>query len=110
MNKLRSLFGLILVVALLTPSLAMADDSVFTRTMAFATKTGFRAVFAWSAKQPVSGVVHYGTSPGALTASVSPVVGGVDTAQMAVAQVQTGQTYYYQIEDLLTGQRSAIGS
>jgi Big-like domain-containing protein len=110
MNKSRSLCGLLFALALLVPSLTTAQDSVFTRTMAFAAKTGFRAVFAWSARQPVSGVVHYGTSPDALTESVVPVVGGADTAQTAVAHVETGQTYYYQIEDLLTGERSAIGS
>ena len=111
MRKTSSLLGSLAVVfAFLLPALAAAQDPVFTRTMAFATKTGFRAVFTWSARQPVSGVVHYGTSPDALTETVIPVAGGVDTAGIAVAQVETGTTYYYQIEDLLTGERSAIGS
>src|SRR5687768_7407444 len=91
--------GLAIAVALLAPSAAGAQDPLFTQTQAFATKTGFRAVFAWSARQPVSGVVHYGTSPGALTETVIPVAGGVDTAGIAVAHVQTGTTYYYQVED-----------
>lgn len=105
----KKLFGVILALALLTPAFASAQP-VFTETVAFATKTGFRAVFAWSASQPVLGRVRYGTSPSALTQTVSPFPGAIDTSQMAVAQVQTGQTYYYQVEDALTGARSPIRS
>ena len=107
---LKALSGLAMAVAMLAPYAARAQDSVFTQTQAFATKTGFRAVFAWSARQPVSGVVHYGTSPGALTETVTPVAGGIDTAGIAVAHVQTGTTYYYQVEDLLTGERTPVES
>ena len=91
--KKRHLCGWMLMLALLASGPAAAQEPIFNRTLAFATKTGFRAVFAWDAKQPVSGVVHYGTSPDALTQSVTPIAGEPDTAQMAVAQVQTGQTY-----------------
>lgn len=106
----RKICGVVLALALLAPALASAQEPVFTQTVAFATKTGFRAVFAWSARQPVLGVVRYGTSPNALTQSVSPFPGLPDTAQMAVAQVQTGQTYFYRVQDTLTGATSPIGS
>lgn len=109
-KKSSKLRVLAMILALTLPSLAAAQEPVFTRTEAFATKTGFRAVFSWSSRQPVSAVVHYGTSPGALTETVVPIVDVADTAGLAVAHVETGTTYFYQVEDLLTGERSPIGT
>ncbi|HEX2120400.1 MAG TPA: Ig-like domain-containing protein [Thermoanaerobaculia bacterium] len=90
---------------------AMWGQGVFVETDGFATKTGFRGVFVWKATQPVIGVVRYGESPAALTQSVSPVPGVADTSQLAVASnLVIGKTYYWQVEDTLTGQRSSIKS
>ncbi|MDX1503736.1 MAG: hypothetical protein R3325_15360, partial [Thermoanaerobaculia bacterium] len=106
----RVLCSALLGLVLAGPSYVAAQEPLFLETVGFATKTGFRGVFAWSAAESVSGVVHYGTDPDNLTETVQPLPGGVDTAQMAVAQIVTGQRYYYQVEDLLTGARSEVGS
>jgi len=98
----------ILVLALAP---AVLGQSLFVETDGFATKTGFRGVFVWKATQPVTGVVRYGESPAALTQSVSAVPGAPDTAQVAVASnLVRGKTYYWQVEDTLTGTRSEIKS
>ncbi|HEX6177826.1 MAG TPA: fibronectin type III domain-containing protein, partial [Thermoanaerobaculia bacterium] len=83
----------------------------FLETDGFATKTGFRGVFTWKATQPVAGVVRYGESPAALTQSVSAVPGAPDTSGLAVASnLVIGHTYYWQVEDTLTGTKSEIKS
>jgi CshA-type fibril repeat protein len=89
---------------------AAAQEPVFTETVGFATKTGFRGVFAWQATAPVVGVVHYGTNPDALDQSAQAIPGAPDTAGLAVAPLLAGETYYFQVEDQLTGVRSAVGS
>jgi hypothetical protein len=87
-----------------------APGGPFTKLVGFANKTGFRGVFTWQANAPVSGVVHLGTSPGALTVDV-PAPGAPDTAQLAIAEGLTpGTKYYWQVEDLLSGETSGIGS
>ncbi|HEY3176926.1 MAG TPA: Ig-like domain-containing protein [Candidatus Polarisedimenticolia bacterium] len=104
--------GLVLLVLLASLALPVQaqQTSLFTQTLGFATKTGFRGVFAWKSTQPVTGVVHYGLSPASLTQSAAPIPGAPDTAQMAIGQLIRGETYYFQVEDTLTGQRSAISS
>ncbi|MGH9457603.1 MAG: Ig-like domain-containing protein [Thermoanaerobaculia bacterium] len=105
----RSFFLLPLVLIFGALPLVGQSASLFTETDAFATKTGFRGVFVWSATQPVTGVVHYGESPTGLDRTAAAVPGAPDTAQMAVASdLERGKTYYWQVEDTLTGQRSAI--
>lgn len=99
---------LFMVVTLLPGSMFAQSQPLFTETLGFATKTGFRGVFSWKATQPVQGIVRFGTSPTALTQSVEPVPGVSDTAQIAIAFLNKGQTYYWQVEDKLTGKKSAI--
>jgi hypothetical protein len=100
--------GLLLVFAM--ASLAAAQP-VFVETDGFATKTGFRGVFVWKATQAVAGVVHYGQSAAALDQSVSAVPGAPDTSGLAVASnLERGKTYYWQVEDTLTGVRSSVKS
>ncbi len=99
----------ILALTLITPA-ALAQN-IFLETDGFATKTGFRGVFVWKASQPVLGVVRYGESPTALIQSVSAIPGVADTSQLAVASnLVIGRTYYWQVEDTLTGQKSSIKS
>ena len=103
---------LLILIALFTATVPAGaqQSSPFTRTIGFATKTGFRGVFAWQASQPVIGVVHYGLSPASLTQTASPIPGAPDTAGMAIGTLIRGNTYYFQVEDTLTGERSAISS
>src|ERR1700752_2233077 len=102
---------LILIAFMAATVPAGAQQSTpFTRTIGFATKTGFRGVFAWQASQPVIGVVHYGLSPASLTQTASPIPGAPDTAGLAIGTLIRGNTYYFQVEDTLTGERSAISS
>lgn len=75
----------------------------FTDLTAFATKTGFRAVVAWSANEPVSGIVRYGTDPGVLN-QIAVAPGPPDTAQLAILDgLTTGETYHFLVEDVLSG-------
>lgn len=100
---------LLTLIVLIATTPLLAQSPVFTETEGFATKTGFRAVFVWKATQPVSGVVHYGQSPDTLDSIVSAVPGAPDTAQIAVASdLVRGATYYWQVEDTLTGDRSEV--
>jgi hypothetical protein len=102
---------LVLGLALVQPTGVMAQQSIFTETIGFATKTGFRGVFTWKATQAVSGVVHYGESPANLNLRASAIPGAPDTAQIAVASnLVRGTTYFWQVEDTLTGARSEIKS
>jgi len=88
---------------------AQSDPSLFTRVEGFATKTGFRAVFAWEASQPVLGYVVYGESPDALDRFAGIIPTTPDTAGMSVAHLVTaGGTYWYQVVDDITGQRSDV--
>ncbi len=103
---------LLLLIALLgavAPATAQ-QASPFTQTIGFATKTGYRGVFAWKADRQVVGVVRYGLSPDSLTETASPIPGAPDTAGMAFGDLVRGRTYYFQVEDTLTGQRSGISS
>lgn len=75
----------------------------FTDVVAFSTKTGFRGVVTWSADEPVSGIVHYGTDPAALD-QIGIAPGPPDTAQLAILDgLTTGSTYHYTVEDVLSG-------
>jgi hypothetical protein len=92
-----------LVASLLVAPAAPAETTPFTDVTAFATKTGFRAVVAWSATERVAGVVRYGTDPAALD-QVAPAPGAPDTAQLVILDgLTTGATYHYVVEDLLSG-------
>lgn len=105
---MRRLFGyLILLVAL---PLTAQSTSPFTRTLGFATKTGFRGVFTWAATRPVEAVVRFGTAPDNLNQTAKALPGLADSAGIAIAQLTTGQTYYWAVEDKATGQRSAVQS
>ena len=85
--------------------------SVFTDSQGFATKTGFRGVFAWQAVQPVKAVVTYGTDPSNLDKSALPIPGAPDSAGMAVVDgLENGATYYWQVEDLITGDTTPVQS
>ena len=87
-----------------------APGGPFSQLVGFATKTGFRGVFSWQARDAVAGVVHLGTSPDALDVDVTPP-GPPDTAQLAIADgLEPGRKYYWQVEDQLTGETSGIGS
>ena len=105
---IRYAFAAVLLVVVLPASLFAQTQPVFTETLGFATKTGFRGVFTWKASQPVEGIVRFGTSPTALTQSISAVPGQADTAQIAIAYLTKGATYYWQVEDSLTGQKSEV--
>lgn len=110
----------ILVASLLLTALipnvmtASAEDSIFTKTDGFATKTGFRFVFSWAASEPVSPTIQYGTDPSNLnlTAKPVPATGIPDTAGLVIADNRTlvGQTIYWRAVDDLTGQASEIKS
>ncbi|HLE83701.1 MAG TPA: cadherin-like domain-containing protein, partial [Thermoanaerobaculia bacterium] len=102
--------GLVLAASGVLSPPAGAQEPVFTEAVGFATKTGFRGVFAWQATVPVVGVVHYGTHPDALDQSAQAIPGAPDTAGLAVAPLLAGETYFFQVEDQLTGVRSAVGS
>ncbi len=100
-----------LLLSPLATGSASAADPVFTRLEGFATKTGFRGVFAWSAAHPVAGLVHYGTDPDNLDKQTAPLPGVDDTSQMAVADgLALHSTVYWRVEDLNTGDLSEIRS
>jgi hypothetical protein len=83
-------------------------EGPFTEVVSFATKTGFRAVVSYSSEAPVAGVVHYGTSPEMLD-QIAPAPGAPDTAQLVILDgLEVGTTYWFQVEDLLTGERSEV--
>lgn len=103
--------ALVAAALLAAPAPAAAQEpALFTETIGFAAKTGFRGVFAWKATQPVVGVVHFGTDPDDLDQTAEPVPNEPDTAQMTVAQLLPGETYYWRVEDLLTGESSGVES
>lgn len=108
MRRLRSLVALVFLIF----SIPIFGQSAnpFTRTIGYATKTGFRGVFAWSANRPVSAIVRFGTSPAALDQTTKALPGLADTAGIAIAQLEHGKTYYWVVEDEATGQRSEVKS
>lgn len=74
----------------------------FTDFDAFATKTGFRGVVAWSTAELSVGVVHWGGSAENLDQASTP--GAPDTAGVVVIDgLEIGETYYVAVEDALTG-------
>jgi hypothetical protein len=84
------------------------EDGIFDDVTVYATKTGFRGIVAYASESPVQGVVHYGTDPAALD-QVAPAPGPADTAQLVILDGLTvGDTYYVQIEDLLSGETSGV--
>src|SRR5688572_18135926 len=101
--------AVVLLTGVAQPSEAQQQPS-FTDTVGFANKTGFRGVFAWKSTQPVEALVRYGTSPTALTQTAeSPNV--ADTAGIVIVDGLTkGTTYYFQVEDKVSGVKSSIGS
>ena len=106
----RRLSLLALAVALLgllgLPSPSPAAP-FFTDVVAFSTKTGFRTVVTWQAASPAVGIVRWGTSPTQLTNVTTVETGLPDRAQVAVIDgLKPGTTYWYQVEDRLTGQKS----
>ena len=103
----RSVLWLAVLSVIALPLLGQGTNP-FTRTVGFATKTGFRGVFTWSASRSVDATVRFGTSPDNLNQSVKALPGAADTAGMAVAQLETGQTYWWAVEDTATGQRSEV--
>ncbi|HJQ41107.1 MAG TPA: Ig-like domain-containing protein [Thermoanaerobaculia bacterium] len=103
----------LLAASLLFTALAAQAQSLpsFTETVGFATKTGFRGVFAWKATAPVEGLVRFGTSPAALTQTAEAMPNVADTAGIAITDALTrGTTYYFQVEDKLTGAKSPVRS
>ncbi|HVE92029.1 MAG TPA: fibronectin type III domain-containing protein [Actinomycetota bacterium] len=112
MTRFRpSVVAVVAAVAILASGLPAGAEGGFTRVVGFATKTGYRGVVAWEADRVVSGQVHYGTSPTSLDRTASPVPGAPDRAQVSIFDgLQTGTTYWYQVEDRITGERSEMGS
>lgn len=112
MKRVLSLFVLVLLVSTFPVSPALSqEEGLFTDLEGFATKTGFRGIFAWQTTAPVDGLVHYGTDPGNLTQTTRAIPGAADTAGMAIAEgLSIGATYYWQVEDLLTGEMSEVSS
>lgn len=93
-------------------STSFGQTSPFVDVVGFAAKTGYRGVFAWQASSQVIGVVHYGTDPANLnlTATQYPVP-EPDTAAMAVVHdLEIGRTYYFQVEDEISGAKSEVKS
>jgi hypothetical protein len=87
-----------------------ADAGIFTKTVGFATKTGYRGVFSWQASKEVAAVVHYGLSPTALT-STAVATGVPDAAGIVIVDdLEVGKIYYWQVEDTTTGERSVVKS
>jgi hypothetical protein len=86
-----------------------APGGPFTELAGFATKTGYRGVFTWSASAPVAGSVHLGTSPETLDTVVA-APGAPDTAQMVITDgLEVGATYYWKVVDQLSGEESGVG-
>ena len=110
-----TVIALMLNWAILAPP-AASESHVFTKTSGFATKTGFRFVFAWEATQAVYPTVRFGTSPTTMTETAFPFpVGGVpDKSGMAIFddldRSLLHQTIYWQLTDDLTGELSSIKS
>lgn len=97
------------LMGLLAPAAVAAPT--FTNTLGFATKTGFRGVFSWQASEPVKAEVHYGTNPGNLDQITAAIPGAPDSAGIAIAEGLTiGETYYWKVVDILSGQESEIES
>ena len=103
----RFALGLVLLAFVALPTLAQASNP-FTRTLGFATKTGFRGVFTWSASRPVDAIVRFGTSPNNLSLTAKALPGAADTAGLAIAQLEHGKTYWWVVEDSATGVRSEV--
>ncbi len=84
---------------------------LFERVEAFTTKTGFRAVFAWQASEPVLVTVEYGTDPENLDRVAGFLPTSPDTAGVAFADLRedledmswTGETFHYRLVDERTG-------
>lgn len=92
-----------------SPALAQEEPSIFTETSGFATKTGYRFVFAWEATQQVVPQVEFGTDPGNLNRTATPIPPGIpDTAGLALADDRSliGQTIFWRVRDLLTDEVS----
>jgi Bacterial Ig domain/Cadherin-like domain len=105
----RRLFFAFSLAVFAVPILAQATDP-FRETRGFATKTGFRGVFVWSATRPVTAVVRYGTSPNDLSLTAQATPGLADTAGLIIANLEHGKTYYWCLEDTATGARSPVKS
>ncbi len=103
-----TVLALMLNWAALAPPAASAE-SIFTKTTGFATKTGFRFVFAWEATQPIVPQVEYGTDPNNLNQLATPIPPGIpDTGGLALADDRglVGQTIHWRVRDLLTDEVS----
>lgn len=105
---MRRLVLTLLAAALVVPIGTTAHAaSPFSEVVAFSTKTGFRAVVAWQAETAVGSVVRWGEGPTDLP-NVASSLAAPDRAGMAVVDGLTpGRTYWFAVEDRLTGQRSA---
>lgn len=110
-KSLLLVLAVVLIAPLISTGPAAAEEHLFTETVGFATKTGYRGVFAWEATEPVMGFVRYGTDPDALDQIAAAIPGAPDTAGMAIAEGLTiGETYHWLVEDDLTGEQSPVSS
>lgn len=101
----------LLVLMMVAVALPASAAPSFTRVVGFPTKTGFRAVVAWEASEPIAGYVKWGTSSAALVNEVLPVAGVVDTGGMVVFDHgNAGSTIYYRVVDRISGVQSAVRS
>lgn len=119
----RATLALVLSLAMVSPlalpvSPAAGQEPLFTRVEAFTTKTGFRAVFAWQATEPVAVTVEYGTDPDNLDRVAGFLPTSPDTAGVAFADLRedledtswTGETFHYRLVDERTGTATEIRS
>lgn len=117
MTRRRALLLVVVLAAtsIVIPRPANAAPS-FDRVVAFATKTGYRAVIAWQASAPVSAEVRLGTSPTNLNRVAASQPPQPDAAGMVVvddlfnpyAPATPAQTWFVQVTDTSSGVRSAI--
>lgn len=113
--RLIRLFSVLCVIFVLSGfvfALPASAADLFTDLVGFATKTGYRGVFSWQATGPVVAEVHYGTDPANLSQTVTQFPASTpDSSGLAIVDGLTiGDTYYWQVEDTVSGERSAVQS
>lgn len=110
-KRILAILAAALILAGVLASVPATAVPTFENLVGFATKTGFRGVFAWQASEPVLATVHYGVNPAGLDKAIAAIPGGPDRAGMAIAEdLEVGKTYYWQVEDSITGNLSEIRS
>lgn len=97
------------LAATLVPTTRAVAAPVFTENIAFATKTGFRAVIAWETSEAALVKAEYGIQ--GQTQNLTSLPTSPDTAGAIFLEGLTaGQTYTYTLLDQISGARSAQAS